>query len=252
VPTLNRSALIESLVDQDSATIKVSQWKPFADGDGMPEMGQPNRERARSYCLLSYSQHDADDDGGHNCSKNSDIEMMDEIVAPLGSHDSVISEVSADPFLEAHEGTLHRRKITEPDLGESDLWDTDVAAQEACRHGHFMEPSTSGHYDVTGGDADSRTAPVQRHRRQTSVASSTPQYHRQESTASGPFVNEGDEEVSEHIKERLHGYVRQMASTVPGHRRQTSAASASLFHRRRESTLSNPVLSNETPSEDNI
>eukprot|EP00544_Gedaniella_sp_CCMP2646_P007134 CAMPEP_0202484456 /NCGR_PEP_ID=MMETSP1361-20130828/3533_1 /ASSEMBLY_ACC=CAM_ASM_000849 /TAXON_ID=210615 /ORGANISM="Staurosira complex sp., Strain CCMP2646" /LENGTH=887 /DNA_ID=CAMNT_0049113111 /DNA_START=176 /DNA_END=2839 /DNA_ORIENTATION=- len=246
-----RQALIETLEshnDPDSYTINVSEWKPFSSGDEMPEMGLPNRDRARSYCLLN--SHDTEDDeNDDNYSNNSEIEKIEEVVASTRSRaDSHISDVSVDALLGAHESPRHRRKMTEPDLGQNDLWDTDVGAQQACRQGHFMQPGGNGHFDVTPGvDADLRIAPVQRHHRQTSNASATPQYIRRESTRSSStaVVNEIDDEA-EHIKERLHGYVRQMTSPAQGHRRPTSTASVSLFHRRHESTSSNPFSNNET------
>jgi len=115
------------------------------------------------------------------------------------------------------EVTVHRRKMTEPNIDHSDLWDIDGVAQVACGQGHYMVPTHSGHYELTGGlDVGQMVkSPVQRHRRRAS-------------TASNPFGNELADEEADIIKERLHGYVRassQAEAPAPQHHRRTSSVS---------------------------
>ena len=100
---------------------------------------QTETEPGVTACLTLMTLND--DENDDNYSKNSEIEKMEEVVASTRSRaDSHISDISVDALLEAHESPRHRRKMTEPDLGQNDLWDMDVAAQDACRQGHFMEP----------------------------------------------------------------------------------------------------------------
>jgi len=145
------------------------------------------------------------------------------------------------------EVTLHRRKMTEPNIDHSDLWDIDGVAQEACGHGHYMVPTHSGHYELTGGlDASQMVgSPIQRHRRRAS-------------TASNPFGNELADEEADIIKERLHGYVRASshgeAPSSQHHRRTSSMSNVFVNHivgshppqnRRRTSTESSMPVASE-------
>ena len=194
-----REVLVKVLLSDDPSTytVKVSQWKPFSDGEKTVVVA--GKGDTKSYCLLQ-SQHD--DNDSYDFSQMAD--EGDSMVAKRRESWDKLA-VAENPMGVPHEVSFHPRRTTEPFIDHSDLWDIDCIAQEACRLGYVMVPVSSGHYDVTGGLEDNCHG-TPGHRRRASTETSHG-HRRRASTSSNSFVQDIAEEA-ENIKERLHGYVR--------------------------------------------